>query len=315
MSGFVRVVLFLALTASALPMALLAQTADYNRVVAQARADLSAGRYDAAFDESNDAIQLDASRWEAYLVAGSALQDKKPYDGRAVAYYTKALELAPEPKKAAVRDLLEQCKKLSAASSPKVSAPAATAEGPTFKETMDWLISKNDQEGYSYSITSVSYFSNGRQSDVDTDRETSSVEFGSPSDGTDCETTIITRSPGSGTALINLSTSIPNSIKVKSINVHKLFLEGTDVTQNGPNSILGATTTAVTKVATDHDIVYLIAGLQPFADGKQTSFELSEQTQMLFMPVYTDQDLAKRVAKALNHAIDVCGGKGKPEAF
>ena len=135
------------LAASALPVALLAQTADYNKVIAQAKADLAAGRNAEALAGSQEAIQIDASRWEAYLVAGSALESQKQFDP-AIANYTKALERAPEPKKDAVRVLLQQCRKLSAASGPAVSTAATTAQNPTFEETIDWLMSTNAQEGF-----------------------------------------------------------------------------------------------------------------------------------------------------------------------
>jgi hypothetical protein len=105
---------------------------------------------------SQKAIQIDTSRWEAYLVGGSALENQKQFD-LAIENYTKALDRAPEPKKDAVRGLLEQCKKLSAASSSAVSTPATTAQGPNFKETLDWLISKNAQGGFAYDVGYPAY--------------------------------------------------------------------------------------------------------------------------------------------------------------
>ena len=108
-------------------MALFGQTADYDKTVAKAKTDLAAGLNDIALAESNDAIQIDASRWEAYLITGGALQNKRPFDSRAVAYYKKALERAAEPKKAGIRDLLEQCNKLSAPS-PTSSAMTETSQ-------------------------------------------------------------------------------------------------------------------------------------------------------------------------------------------
>ena len=53
-----------------LPMALLAQTADYNGVIAQAKADLAAGHSAQALAGGQKAIQMDASRWEAYPICG-----------------------------------------------------------------------------------------------------------------------------------------------------------------------------------------------------------------------------------------------------
>jgi tetratricopeptide (TPR) repeat protein len=297
MERVLRFIFALTLTAFVMPMALLAQTADYNKVVAKAKADLSAGLYDAAFAESNDAIQLDASRWEAYLVAGGALQNKKPFDDRAVAYYTKALEHAPEPKKAAVRDLLEQCKKLSAASGPVVSVPAPTAQSPTFKETLDWLISKNGEEGIMWFV----HF------DSNLDEFSFHVDFSIPPDPT-CwlGLTNDTRSPWKypdlvHPVLIDFSALAPNSIGVKRLDAHHLGVVGT---YEG-------------TITSPHDVYYQVTGLRGYVNGDTESpprHEFDFQTNYR-APIYADQDLANRVAKALNHAIDVCGGKGKPEAF
>jgi hypothetical protein len=135
MGRFLRVIFAVTFTASVLPMTVLAQTADYNAVVAQAKADLSAGHNEQALAGGQKAIGIDPSRWEAYLVAGLALENQKLLD-LAVDSYSKALERAPEPKKAGVRGLLEQCtrEKLSEASSPSPSA-----EGPSYKDTVQWI--------------------------------------------------------------------------------------------------------------------------------------------------------------------------------
>ena len=89
--------------------ALLAQSANYSTIVAQAKADLSDGNNEQALTESQNAIKMDPSRWEAYLVAAGALQAEKQYD-RAVDEYGKAEERAPEPKKVAIQNLLERCR-------------------------------------------------------------------------------------------------------------------------------------------------------------------------------------------------------------
>ena len=54
--------------------------------------------------------------------------------------------------------------------------------------------------------------------------------------------------------------------------------------------------------------------IKEFVDGKQTTFE-ADFINNWTAPIYSDHDLANRVAKALNYAIEVCGGKGKPEPF
>jgi tetratricopeptide (TPR) repeat protein len=295
MRRFLGVLLAATLTVSVLPMILLAQTADYNSALAQAKADLSAGHNAEALAGSQKAIGIDPSRWEAYLVAGSALENQKQFDP-AIDNYTKALERAPEAKKAGVRDLLEQCKKLTAAS-PGVSAPALTAQSPTFKETLDWLISKNGEEGIMWFV----HF------DSNVDEFSFHVDFSIPPDPT-CWSGLTndTRSPWKypelvHPVLIDFSALAPNSIGVKRLDAHHLGVVGT---YEG-------------TITSPHDVYYQVTGLRGYVNGDTESpprHEFDFQTNYR-APIYADQDLANRVAKALNHAIDVCGGKGKPEAF
>ena len=312
-----RFVMFTAmLMAAVLPMELLTQTADYNKVIAQAKADLAGGHNAEALAGTQRAIQIDTSRWEAYLVAGSALENQKQFDP-AVDNYTKALERAPEPKKAAVRDLLEQCKKLGAASSPAVSMPAATVQGPPFKETIDWLISKNAQEGFTEGIGQPPF------APITLYRFRSdfvSYPFDSSSGGVQCMATLQGNGLGSNFATdnaisINFSQLASNSIGLKRVNIRNLMPppEGAQV-----------------FTFPQGEVYFQVTGLRPFLN-TATDSELQQLaaagklefnfTTSIRAPIYSDQDLANRVAKALNHAIDVCAdkpkseGSGKPEVF
>jgi hypothetical protein len=322
---FLRAVFAITLTAYAPPTLLLAQTADYNKVIAQAKAELAAGHNAEALAGGQKAIQMDPSRWEAYLIGGSALQTQKQFDA-AMDNYTKALERAPEAKKAAVRDLLEQCKKLSAASSPSASAPATAAQSPTLKETLDWLISKNAAGGFAFDVGFPGYSPDTHSStrfhtDFDSNsgdvqctvalqggaEQNSGPQAGHKMNGSDWDEVYDNR------MVINFSRLAPNSIGVKPVNVRQVLPppQGEQVFTFPQN------------------VYFLITGLHPFWDNWE---QLSDANRQLlaaqdaahqgfdFMtnpraPIYSDQDLANRVAKALNHAIDVCGGKGKPEAF
>src|SRR6185312_4249380 len=49
-------------------------------------------------------------RWEAYVIAGGALQVEKQYD-KAIDDFTNALRLAPASKQLAVKTLLQKCMK------------------------------------------------------------------------------------------------------------------------------------------------------------------------------------------------------------
>lgn len=116
------------------------QASNYDQLVAQAQADLKAGNAAQALTESQKAIAAAPSRWEAYVVAGGALQVEQQYD-EAVDDFTKALEHAPSAKKAAVRVLLEKCilAQTAAHSNP---APATTASTPAAQPASESSVSQ-----------------------------------------------------------------------------------------------------------------------------------------------------------------------------
>jgi len=111
---------------------------------------------------------------------------------------------------------------------------------------------------------------------------------------------------------INFSKSTPNSIGVKRLNVRNLMPPPGEWVFTFPQ-----------------EVYFQITGLHPFWDNWEQLSDANRKQMADFdaahggidfttnprAPVYFEQDLANRVAKALNHAIDVCGGKGKPEAF
>ncbi len=107
-----------------MPMMASCQTPDYDQLVAQAQADLKAGTAAQALTVSQKAIAAAPSRWEAYVVAGGALQTEQQYD-EAAGDFSKALERAPEANQAEVRSLLEKC--IRAESTAQAAPAAATA--------------------------------------------------------------------------------------------------------------------------------------------------------------------------------------------
>lgn len=132
------------------------QTTSYNQLVAQAQADLKAGNAAQALEVSQKAIVMTPSRWEAYVVAGGALQTEQQYD-KAIDDFTKALEHAPAAKQQGVKNLLQNCMKaqIAARSTPTpaatASAPApqqpsspaaATNDGPSYADTVKWIQEK-----------------------------------------------------------------------------------------------------------------------------------------------------------------------------
>lgn len=138
-----------------IPASSFVQASTYSQIVAQARADLNAGHTAQALTESQKAIAANPVGWQAYVVAGSALRVKRQYD-KAIDDFTKALEYAPDAKKAAVRGLLEKCMKAQIASqsapvsvTPVSSSPLAAtkpspvgiaaSDGPSYNDTVQWI--------------------------------------------------------------------------------------------------------------------------------------------------------------------------------
>jgi hypothetical protein len=108
---------------------LLAQSGNYSQMVAQAQADLSVGRAAQAAAESRQAIILAPTGWQAYLIAGSALEFERQYD-QAIDNFTQALEYAPAASKDAVKGMLERAirAQMAAQSAPTAAPPALATQ-------------------------------------------------------------------------------------------------------------------------------------------------------------------------------------------
>jgi tetratricopeptide (TPR) repeat protein len=104
-------------------------TSDYNTLVQKGKTQLQAGTADLALASGEEAIKMNADRWEGYALAGGALMNLKRYEG-AADKFSKAIEKAPEAKQAALRDLRRQCLVAESGASPaaKESAPATTSQ-------------------------------------------------------------------------------------------------------------------------------------------------------------------------------------------
>jgi tetratricopeptide (TPR) repeat protein len=80
----------------------------YMALVAEAKVDLNAGNAARALELSDEAIKLDPSRWQAYVGAAGALEQQRNFDS-AVDMLTDALGKAPDDKKPAIKNTLENC--------------------------------------------------------------------------------------------------------------------------------------------------------------------------------------------------------------
>jgi hypothetical protein len=102
---------------------------DFDVLVQKCKAQLQAGSADQALASGEHAIRMNANRWEGYALAAGALMNLKRYE-EAADDFSKAIERAPQPKQAGLRDLRRQClvAESGASTEPKKSAPEAATQ-------------------------------------------------------------------------------------------------------------------------------------------------------------------------------------------
>jgi tetratricopeptide (TPR) repeat protein len=117
------------------------QTPDYDSLVRQGNSQLQGGNDEQAVASATAAIKVNASRWQAYAVAGGTLLNLKRYE-EAADQFGRAIERAPAAKQAGLRDLRKQCLLAeSGTASTAVSAPlpSSTPSAPaTQPEIVLW---------------------------------------------------------------------------------------------------------------------------------------------------------------------------------
>jgi TPR repeat protein len=177
------------------------------------------------------------------------------------------------------------------------SAPpssSSTQEGPSYEETINWLRDKfNSDAGYAFSETDTYLTANNK---VDHDR----VEIGYKvlSSG-NCQmtyTAVVIKAASLSIAPdshmdINFSTLPLNSMRTRALDLAKTEGAG-----------YSAHNTILTAIRPDSDSYWI---LTVAINGK----EVGEPPTY---PVFASQEMAQRVVKALNHAIELCGGKRPP---
>jgi hypothetical protein len=123
------------------------------------------GHFQEALTLATQAIDIDPSRWEAYVIAGAA-RVSQGHCMQANELLDKAINRAPDAKKAAITDVKKRCTGDEAPSGsqdaqtiqdrPAVSAQSNQNEGPNLQETMVFIQQKlNGQPGYSIQIEDV----------------------------------------------------------------------------------------------------------------------------------------------------------------
>jgi tetratricopeptide (TPR) repeat protein len=100
----------------------------YDALVQTGKSQLQMGNPDRALTSGEAAIKLNPERWEAYALAGGALMNLKRYED-AADRLSKAIEIAPENKKNALRDLRKQC--ALAETSPATAAVSTSTANQT----------------------------------------------------------------------------------------------------------------------------------------------------------------------------------------
>jgi tetratricopeptide (TPR) repeat protein len=141
-----------------------AQTApDYDALVQKGKTQLQAGSADLAVASGEAAIKMNADRWEGYALAGGALMNLKRYE-QAADKFSNAIEKAPEPKQAALRDLRRQCL-VAESGAHAVSNQTSVAAQPqpsnaTQAEIVLWKTIENSQKPGDFEVY-LSQYPNG----------------------------------------------------------------------------------------------------------------------------------------------------------
>lgn len=177
-SFVVRLVLLAAISSVPLSGAWGAQTLSYDQLISKAQAHLNGGQADYAVRESEAAITLAPQRWQAYVLAGGALQVEGNYD-QAIGDFTQALKLAPASKQTAVKNLLEKCMRaqIAATSTPLSQPPSSPApldppggspdQGPSYHDTVEWIMAHMAEAGIPQNDnTSANEFASFKQSQL-----------------------------------------------------------------------------------------------------------------------------------------------------
>jgi len=105
----------------------------YDALIQQGKAQLQAGNSAQALASGQQAVQLDATRWEAYALAGGALMNLKRYE-EAEDQFSHAIDHAPAAKQDGLRALRRQCA-VAESGTPPAASQASPASQPAEAST------------------------------------------------------------------------------------------------------------------------------------------------------------------------------------
>jgi predicted negative regulator of RcsB-dependent stress response len=121
----------------------------YDALIQQGKNQLQSGNSAQALTSGQQAVQLDAARWEAYALAGGALMNLKRYD-EAIDNFSKSIDHAPAEKQDGLRNLRKQCFVAETGATPAPAQPSASAQpqpaATTQAEIVLWKAIENSQK-------------------------------------------------------------------------------------------------------------------------------------------------------------------------
>jgi len=127
-----------------------ATATEYDSIVQKGNSQLQAGSLDVALASAESAIEIDATRWEAYALAGGALMNLKRYE-EAADKLSEAIKRAPESKQSTLRDLRRQClqgETGSVSTSKETQNPSTTQAEVVLWKTIENSTNPNDFQSY-----------------------------------------------------------------------------------------------------------------------------------------------------------------------
>jgi tetratricopeptide (TPR) repeat protein len=120
----------------------------YDALIQQGKTQLQVGNSAAALATGQQAIQVDANRWEAYALAGGALMNLKRYE-EAADDFSLAIQHGPEAKQDGLRNLRRQCVLAETVTTPSLAqtaAPPPAQSTTTQAEVVLWESIKNSRQ-------------------------------------------------------------------------------------------------------------------------------------------------------------------------
>ena len=246
---------------------------------------------------------------QSAATAGQSSQPAKPSTSNGVAPSTSS-QSAPQPPVASTSGVAPTG---DAATTPGV------AQGPSYEETMTWLKDKISKAGIGYRQT-FTYYGGDQLNDI----RTVTYAFNpAPKCHLVYRNAAVYQTTDQENQLENRTNTIPSGdidIDMSKLPVNSIVVRSSILTEFGADYQPGEYDHVEGSMAADrfHESVvprdaayWAIDGLKAVAEnGKVYSLTGSDTL------VFADQGLAQRVAKALNHAIELCGGKPKaPEPF